>query len=73
MRRQMAFTPVAEHLAVVMPVHVVRPHLAGEPHGVSVWPAGLGDPVVATAPASLHNQPARAWTEAESARAVVVS
>ncbi|MFJ9683152.1 AraC family transcriptional regulator [Streptomyces sp. NPDC101194] len=71
--RQMASTLVAEHLAVVMLVHVLRLHLAHEPHGVSGWLAGLGDPVVATALASLHNDPARAWTVAGLARAAAVS
>ncbi|MER6977478.1 AraC family transcriptional regulator [Streptomyces carpinensis] len=73
MRRQMGSTLVAEHLAVVMLVHVLRLHLAREPHAVSGWLAGLGDPVVAPALASLHRDPAHSWTVAELARAAGVS
>ncbi|MFE7330356.1 AraC family transcriptional regulator [Streptomyces sp. NPDC057565] len=71
--RQLASTLVAEHLAVVMLVHVLRLHLAREPHAVSGWLAGLADPLVATALAALHQDPARAWTVAELARACAVS
>lgn len=53
----MGATLVAEHLAVVMLVHVLRLHLAREPDGVSGWLAGLGDTVVAAALASLHRDP----------------
>ncbi|MGI5397313.1 AraC family transcriptional regulator [Streptomyces sp. CA-251251] len=69
----MASTVVAEHLAVVMLVHVLRLHLAREPHAVSGWLAGLGDPVVATALTFLHRDPARSWTVAELASATAVS
>ncbi|GAA3483083.1 AraC family transcriptional regulator [Streptomyces yanii] len=71
--RQLASTLVAEHLAVVMLVHVLRLHLAREPHAVSGWLAGLADPLVATALAALHQDPARAWTVAELARVCAVS
>jgi AraC-like DNA-binding protein len=71
--RQLASSLVAEHLAVVMLVHVLRLHLAREPHAVSGWLAGLADPLVATALAALHQDPARAWTVAELARACAVS
>ncbi|MFD7996088.1 AraC family transcriptional regulator [Streptomyces mexicanus] len=71
--RQMASTLVAEHLAVVMLVHVLRLHLAREPHAVSGWLAGLTDPVVAIALAALHRDPARPWTVAALARACAVS
>ncbi|MFE7712281.1 AraC family transcriptional regulator [Streptomyces sp. NPDC057486] len=71
--RQLASSLVAEHLAVVMLVHVLRLHLAREPHAVSGWLAGLADPLVATALAALHQDPARAWTVAELAHACTVS
>jgi len=71
--RPMASTLVAEQLAVVMLVHVLRVHLAREPHAASGWLAGLADPVVATALSSLHRDPARSWTVAELARAAAVS
>ncbi|GAA0367222.1 AraC family transcriptional regulator [Actinoallomurus spadix] len=69
----MASTLVAEHLAVVMLVHVLRLHLEREPHAVSGWLAGLGDRVVATALSALHRDPARSWTVAELASTAAVS
>ncbi|MDT0403395.1 MULTISPECIES: AraC family transcriptional regulator [Streptomyces] len=71
--REVASTLVAEHLAVVMLVHVLRLHLAREPHAVAGWLAGLADPVVATALTSMHTAPGRAWTVAGLARAGAVS
>ncbi|MEV1023178.1 AraC family transcriptional regulator [Streptomyces sp. NPDC050264] len=71
--RPMASTLVAEHLAVVMLVHVLRRHLERAPHAVSGWLAGLADPVVATALTSLHRDPARSWTVAELADTASVS
>ncbi|WP_062206649.1 AraC family transcriptional regulator [Streptomyces sp. NBRC 109706] len=71
--RPMAATLVAEHLAVVMLVHVLRLHLLREPQAVTGWLAGLGDPVVATALTCLHRDPAHAWTVAELAGAAAVS
>ncbi|MDX2815424.1 AraC family transcriptional regulator [Streptomyces sp. PA03-5A] len=73
LRRPVASTLVAEHLAVVMLVHVLRLHLAEESHGASGWPAGLSDPVVAPALAALHRAPAHGWTVAELARTSGVS
>ncbi|MEI5011081.1 AraC family transcriptional regulator [Streptomyces sp. PmtA] len=70
---RMGSTLVAEHLAVVMLVHVLRLHLAREPRGVSGWLAGLGDPVVAAALTSMHAEPAHPWTVAELARRGAVS
>ncbi|CAL9332226.1 IS5 family transposase IS4811 [Streptomyces sp. enrichment culture] len=64
---------VAEHLAVVMLVHVLRLHLARDPHTASGWLAGLSDPVVAAALTSLHREPARPWTVAELAGEASVS
>ncbi|PSM44625.1 AraC family transcriptional regulator [Streptomyces dioscori] len=71
--RPMASTLMAEHLAVVMFVHVLRLHLERAPHAASGWLAGLADPVVATALACLHREPARSWTVAELAAAAAVS
>jgi AraC-like DNA-binding protein len=71
--RRPAATLVAEHLAVVMLVHVLRLHLAREPGAVSGWLAGLSDPVVASALAHLHGDPAHPWTVAELAATVAVS
>ncbi|MGC5561913.1 AraC family transcriptional regulator [Streptomyces sp. FR-108] len=71
--RLMAATLMAEHLAVVMFVHVLRLHLERTPHAASGWVAGLADPVVAAALTSLHREPARPWTVAELADAAAVS
>ncbi|MGW6007826.1 AraC family transcriptional regulator [Streptomyces sp. NPDC055210] len=74
--RPMASTLMAEHLAVVMFVHVLRLHLeraSRAPRAASGWLAGLADPVVATALTSLHRDPARTWTVAELADAAAVS
>ncbi|MEN3539418.1 AraC family transcriptional regulator [Microbispora sp. ZYX-F-249] len=66
-------TLAAEHLAVVMLIHVLRLHLAREPRAVSGWLAGLADPVVAAALRSMHARPAHPWTVAELARTGAVS
>ncbi|MFD9857413.1 AraC family transcriptional regulator [[Kitasatospora] papulosa] len=71
--RPMASTLIAEHLAVIMLVHVLRLHLERAPHEVSGWLAGLADPAVATALTSLHRDPARSWTVAELAGTAAVS
>jgi len=71
--RPIGSTLVAEHLAVVMLIHVLRLHLAREPRAVSGWLAGLADPVVAAALRSMHARPAYPWTVAELARAGAVS
>ncbi|WP_370416569.1 AraC family transcriptional regulator [Streptomyces fradiae] len=72
-RHEMGSTLVAEHLAVVMLVHVLRLHLAREPHTATGWLAGLTDPAVATALAALHRTPAHPWTVADLARTAAVS
>ncbi|MFE4690188.1 AraC family transcriptional regulator [Streptomyces sp. NPDC056749] len=71
--RPMGATLVAEQLAVVMLVHVLRLHLARDPHVVSGWLAGLGDPVISAALTCLHRDPARPWTVAELAATAAVS
>lgn len=70
---RMASTLVAEHLAVVMLVHVLRLHLTRAPHAVPGWPAGLADPVVAEVLTAMHTAPERPWSVAELARAGAVS
>jgi AraC-like DNA-binding protein len=72
-QRGMGATLVARNLAVVMLIHVLRLYLAGRPSTGSGWLGGLGDPVVAAALASMHEEPARAWTVAELARRGAVS
>lgn len=71
--RPMASTLIAEHLAVIMLVHVLRLHLERAPHAVSGWLVGLADPVVATALTCLHRDPARSWTVADLADTAAVS
>ncbi|MGA5313498.1 AraC family transcriptional regulator [Streptomyces pseudogriseolus] len=72
-RGQPAAGLVAEHLAVVMLVHVLRLHLARDAHTASGWLAGLSDPVVAAALTALHRDPARRWTVADLAGTAAVS
>ncbi|MFH8443371.1 cupin domain-containing protein [Streptomyces sp. NPDC018026] len=72
-QRPMASTLVAQHLAVVMLVHVLRLYFARAPQALSGWPAGLADPVVATALTSMHTAPGHPWTVAELARTGAVS
>ncbi|MDX3849945.1 AraC family transcriptional regulator [Streptomyces sp. AK02-01A] len=72
-RKPMASTLVAEHLAVVMLIHILRLHLARESNAASGWLAGLADPVVAAALTSMHHRPEHPWTVAELARAGAVS
>ncbi|WP_371786219.1 AraC family transcriptional regulator [Streptosporangium subroseum] len=70
--RPLASTLVAEHLALVMLIHVLRLHLAG-PGSASGWLAGLTDPVVAAALGAMHARPAHAWTVAQLAEVAAVS
>ncbi len=67
--RPAAATLVAEHLAVVMLIHLLRRHLGA----ASGWLGGLADPVVAPALRALHADPARAWTVASLAQVAAVS
>lgn len=67
---------VAEHLATVMLIHVLRLHLTQDASDGGALPgllAGLADPVVATALRTLHAHPARAWTVAGLAATAGVS
>ncbi|WP_408055028.1 helix-turn-helix transcriptional regulator [Streptomyces davaonensis] len=64
---------IAEHLAIVMVVQVLRSHLTGGEHTGPGWLAGLADPAVAAALACVHRDPAHSWTVAELARAGSVS
>ncbi|MFC4019227.1 AraC family transcriptional regulator [Micromonospora sp. GCM10011542] len=72
-RQPMAATLVAEHLAVVMLIRILRLHLAHDPGRISGWLAGLTDPTVAAALRAMHARPAYPWTVAELARAAAVS
>ncbi|GAA5014311.1 AraC family transcriptional regulator [Actinopolymorpha pittospori] len=71
--RSVAANLVAEHLALVMLIHVLRLHLASEPGSVSGWLTGLSDPVVATALNAMHADPARPWSVEQLARVSAVS
>ena len=71
--RPMASSVVAELLATVMLVHVLRLHIARDPSPASGWIAGLRDPVVAAALAQMHGDPAHPWTVAELAARASVS
>ncbi|MFG1651649.1 AraC family transcriptional regulator [Micromonospora sp. NPDC049275] len=64
---------VAEHLALVLLIQVLRLHLARDPQHTSGWLAGLADPVVAPALRAMHGRPERSWTVDEIARAAAVS
>lgn len=64
---------VAEHLALVMLVQVLRVHLAAAGEAAPGLLAALADPVVAAALRALHARPARRWTVAELAATVAVS
>ncbi|WFE49363.1 AraC family transcriptional regulator [Micromonospora sp. WMMD1155] len=63
---------VAEHLALVLLIRVLRLHLARDPQP-SGWLAGLADPVVAPALRALHARPAQPWTVGAIAQAAAVS
>jgi AraC-like DNA-binding protein len=72
-QRQIASALVAEHLALVMLIQILRLHLARDPELTSGWLAGLADPVVAAALRRLHTRPAHPWTVEGLAHAVGVS
>ncbi|MEW2430950.1 AraC family transcriptional regulator [Micromonospora sp. NPDC047644] len=64
---------VAEHLALVLLIRILRLHLARDERPGSGWLAGLTDPVVAPALRAMHARPAHPWTVDEVARAATVS
>ncbi|MGW5561245.1 AraC family transcriptional regulator [Micromonospora sp. NPDC003944] len=64
---------VAEHLALVLLIRVLRLHLARAGQPTSGWLAGLTDPVVAPALRAMHARPAHPWTVDEVARSATVS
>ncbi|MGC4756712.1 AraC family transcriptional regulator [Micromonospora trifolii] len=64
---------VAEHLALVLLIRVLRLHLARDVQPTSGWLVGLTDPVVAPALRAMHARPAHPWTVDEVARAAAVS
>jgi AraC-like DNA-binding protein len=71
--RPLGATLVAERLAIVMLVRMLRLHLARDPARSAGWLAGLADPTVAAALREMHDRPAHAWTVAELAQIVAVS
>ncbi|GIF71603.1 AraC family transcriptional regulator [Asanoa siamensis] len=66
-------TLVAEHLAVVMLIQVLRFHLATAATPGSGWLAGLADPVVGPTLRAMHADPAARWTVESLAGAAAVS
>jgi AraC-like DNA-binding protein len=64
---------VAEHLALVLLIRVLRLHLTRAEQPTSGWLAGLADPVVAPALRAMHARPAHPWTVDEVAREATVS
>ncbi|WP_433537937.1 AraC family transcriptional regulator [Micromonospora sp. CA-249363] len=72
-RPQLGSRLVAEHLALVLLIQVLRVHLARDPQHTSGWLAGLADPVVAPALRAMHARPAQQWTVDAIARTAAVS
>ncbi|WP_425558087.1 AraC family transcriptional regulator [Cryptosporangium japonicum] len=64
---------VAEHLAVVLFVRILRWYLGRPGAAVTGWLAGLADPVVGAALRAVHAAPAAPWTVASLAAAASVS
>ncbi|GII59067.1 hypothetical protein Pth03_74560 [Planotetraspora thailandica] len=72
--RPLASTLVAEHLALVMLIHLLRLHLVvARPGETSGWLAGLTDPIVASALRAIHARPAHAWTVSQLGTVAEVS
>ncbi|QKW38018.1 AraC family transcriptional regulator [Actinomadura sp. NAK00032] len=71
--RRLGSTLVAEHLALVMLIQVLRVHLMRDAPHTSGWLAGTSDPVVSVALRRIHLRPAHPWTVEELARAAGVS
>jgi AraC-like DNA-binding protein len=72
-RARIGATLVAEHLAVVMLIQVLRFHLATAAAPATGWLAGLTDPVVGPALRAMHARPADRWTVETLAEASAVS
>ncbi|MEE3851764.1 AraC family transcriptional regulator [Gordonia sp. LSe1-13] len=64
---------IAESLAVVMLVRILRLLLDDAPHGLTGMLAGLRDPAVAAAISAMHERPEHAWSVAELAAVAAVS
>jgi AraC-like DNA-binding protein len=64
---------VLAKLAEVLFIEVLRLYMTEQSSGRTGWLAGLGDRVVGAALNALHQQPARAWTLEELARAAGTS
>ncbi|MEH0981403.1 AraC family transcriptional regulator [Micromonospora sp. CPCC 205556] len=71
--RLLGATLIAERLAIVMLVRILRLHLARDPGPDTGWLAGLADPTVAAALREMHARPAHPWTVAKLAQVVAVS
>ncbi|MDG4825432.1 AraC family transcriptional regulator [Asanoa sp. WMMD1127] len=71
--KRIGSTLVAEHLAVVMLIQVLRFHLATTDAAPSGWLAGLTDPVVGPALRAMHARPGERWTVGSLAGAAAVS
>ena len=64
---------IAEHLAMVMLIEMLRLHLAQRPGDITGWLAGLADPPIASALRAIHERPGHSWTVAELAAVSRVS
>lgn len=65
--KQPGATLLAEHLAQVMLVHLMRIYLAEAAPQASSWVRALGHPQLSRALTAIHDQPARDWQLAELA------
>lgn len=72
-QKQIGSTLVAEHLALVMLIQILRLHLTRGATLTSGWLAGTADPVIAVALRQLHRHPAHSWTVKKLAQAAGVS
>lgn len=67
------FRTIAERVADVVFVQVVRYAITAEPSNGVGWVRGLSDPQIGRALSLAHSQPAEAWTVASLARAIGLS
>ncbi len=58
---------MVRHLAHMMLVQILRLHADAHAHSEATWLAAFTDPRIATALASIHDEPARRWTVADLA------
>jgi AraC-like DNA-binding protein len=64
---------ILSRLSELMFVETIRRHIESLPPSQTGWLAGLRDPVVGRALASLHAEPTRGWTVEQLARAAGIS